>query len=117
MPRPGSKIEKSKDFKGSMKKILISLKPWHLVIGISIFLAMVGSIISLIAPNKLSDLTDYITEGLKPNINENTMTSILTDSSINPVDANKFYQFLEQSKDMEQEQILKEKYWISKCDR
>ena len=74
MPRPGSKIEKSKDFKGSVKKMLSSLKPWRIAITISFILAISAAIISIITPNKLSDLTNYITEGLKPNMNETTIT-------------------------------------------
>ena len=66
MPRP-QKIEKSKDFKGSIKKLIISLKQYHLSIIISLVLAMFSAILSLISPNKLSELADYITECLKPN--------------------------------------------------
>ena len=67
MPRPG-KIEKSKDFKGSMIKLTKSLKKYHLAILFGLILAMTNSILSLITPNKLSKITDYITEGLKPNV-------------------------------------------------
>lgn len=69
MPRPGIRghiPEKSKDFKGSIKRILSSLKKWHLLLGISLFLAMISAILALIAPNKLSDLTDEITKGISP---------------------------------------------------
>jgi len=66
MPRP-QKIEKSKDFKGSMKKLIASLKKFHIYIIISLVLAMFSSVLSLIAPNRLSNLTDYISEGLRPN--------------------------------------------------
>ncbi len=70
MPRPmgprGRVAEKSKDFKGSMKRLLGSLKKWHLLLGISLSLAMISAIIALIAPNKLSDLTDTITKGISP---------------------------------------------------
>ena len=66
MPRPG-KIEKSKDFKGSVKKLIKSLKGFYVAIIVGLILAMASSILSLIAPNKLSDITDYITVGLKPN--------------------------------------------------
>ena len=82
MPRGRGNFEKSKDFKGSITKIFKSLKPWHMVISISIILAMVSAIISLIAPNKLSDLTDYITEGLKPQVTEETFVEIMNDQSI-----------------------------------
>ena len=68
MPRPGRpKVqEKSKDFLGSMKRLLINLKPWKYLMFIALVLAMISAILSLIAPNKLSDLADLIAEGLVP---------------------------------------------------
>lgn len=68
MPRPGRGAhEKSKDFKGAVKRLVKDMKKWHVLLAISIVLAMVGSILSLLAPNKLSDLTDTITKGITPN--------------------------------------------------
>lgn len=70
MPRPGGHggkmPEKSKDFKGSMKRLFGSLKKWHSLLGIAVVLAMVSAILALITPNKLSDLTDTITKGISP---------------------------------------------------
>ena len=68
MPRPGGpKVqEKSKNFFGSMKRLLINLKPWKYLMSIALVLAMISAILSLIAPNKLSDLADLIAEGLVP---------------------------------------------------
>ena len=86
MPRPGSKIEKSKDFKGSIKKIFKSLSPWHFLLIISLSLAMISAILSLIAPNKLSDLTDYITEGITPRVSEEKIQKIMHDSDISMED-------------------------------
>lgn len=70
MPRPmgaGREVEKSKDFVGSIKRLLKNLKPWKYLLALSLILAMVSAILSLVAPNKLSDLTDTITEGITPN--------------------------------------------------
>lgn len=69
MPRPGgAKVsEKPKDFAGSIKRLLSNLKPWRYVLGMALILAMISAILSLIAPNRLSDLTDTITAGIKPN--------------------------------------------------
>ena len=89
MPRPMEKIEKSKDFKRSIKKIFKSLKPWNIFIGISIILAMASAIISLIMPNKLSTLTDYITEGLKPRITSSTVNDIMNNPKISYFDKQK----------------------------
>lgn len=86
MPRhggPNRLPEKSKDFFGSIKRLLSNLKPWKIIIVIALILAMASAIISLIAPNKLSDFTDIITEGLKPNIKklEEVSTHISTSFS------------------------------------
>ena len=72
MPRPagrfGAQREKSKDFKGSMIRLYKSLGKWKKMLIISIFLALTSSILSTIAPNKLADVTDVISEGIKPNV-------------------------------------------------
>ncbi len=69
MPRPGGpKVsEKPKNFFLSMKRLVGSLKSWHVIMTIALVIAMVSSILSLIAPNKLSDLTDEIGKGLTLN--------------------------------------------------
>ena len=69
MPRP-RKIENAKDFKGSMVKLFNSLKKYRVAIAVGLILAMTSSILALIAPNKLSDITDLITGGLKPNVDK-----------------------------------------------
>ena len=68
MPRPmRNQPEKSKDFIGSMKRLFANLKSWKILLTLSLVLAMISAILSLISPNKLSDLTDVITEGIAPN--------------------------------------------------
>ena len=73
-PGGGRVPEKSKDFKGSMKRLFISLEKWRYLFIFSLVLAMLSAILSLSAPNKLSDFTNVITKGLSPNINENTIS-------------------------------------------
>ena len=85
MPRPmgrGREIEKSKDLKGSVKKIIKSLKKFYTPIIISLILAMISAILSLVAPNKLSNLTDYITEGITPRVSEKRIQDIMKDPDI-----------------------------------
>ena len=84
MPRPGGMqvAQKSKDFKGSIKRLIKNLKPWRKLLVLSLVLAMVSAILSLVSPNYISDLTDIITEGIKPNITETTFTDIMKDPSI-----------------------------------
>ena len=68
MPRPGRGVpEKSKDFAGSMKRLIKNLKPWKTLLILSLILAMTSSVLALISPNKLSDLTDIISSGITPN--------------------------------------------------
>lgn len=87
MPRPGPRTnEKSKDFFCSMKRLLKNLNPWKYVVIFALILAMVSAILSLIAPNKLSDFTDIITDGLKPNT---TKLEEITTSIMNNFDTDK----------------------------
>ena len=78
-PMGGRVPEKSKDFKGSMKRLFVNLENWRYLFIFALILAMTSAILSLNAPNKLSDFTDVITKGLQPNINENTFNDIMND--------------------------------------
>lgn len=118
MPRPGGRRtqEKSKDFTGSMKRLLGNLKPWKILMILALCLAMISAILSLIAPHKLSDLADEIGLGLAPrvenieristammsNFNEENMQikmqEIMTSEDISLDDKN---EFLELMKNME----------------
>ena len=60
------KVEKPKDLKSSIKRLTKELKDFKLLIGLSIILAIVGSILTIITPNKLSDMVDEISLGIKP---------------------------------------------------
>ncbi len=67
MPRPGRggmTTEKSKDFKGSILRLLKNLSPWKVIMIFSLILAMTGAIVSLIAPNKLSEFANLISVAL-----------------------------------------------------
>ena len=59
--------EKAKDFKKSIKITLKELKPFKILVIISLILSALSSILSLFAPDKLKELTDTITEGLVVN--------------------------------------------------
>ena len=63
----GGTGEKAKDFKGAIKRLLKELKPFKVLVIIALILAALGSILSLVAPNRLSELTDTISEGLVVN--------------------------------------------------
>lgn len=73
--------EKPKDFMGSIKKLMKSLGSFKVLIFIALVLAALSSILSLIAPNKLSDLTDEITKGIT--INTSNMKELEEDLTKN----------------------------------
>ena len=60
----GGTGEKAKDFKSAIKRLTKELKKYKVLIIIALILAMAGSILSIFAPNKLSDLTNEISKGL-----------------------------------------------------
>ena len=60
----GGAGEKAKDFKGAIKRLFKELKPFRVLIITALILAALGSILALVAPNKLSELTDTISAGL-----------------------------------------------------
>ena len=57
-------IEKPNDFKTSMKKVIIYSSKYKLIILVGIILALLGSILTLIGPDKLKELTNVIVEGV-----------------------------------------------------
>ncbi len=107
MPRGGRNFEKSKDFKGSMKRLLSNLRPWRVMLIIALSLAMISAILALISPNKLSDLADMITSGLTPRINTETVSDIMSDQTISANDKLAFSQLLENAKTEDEDILIK----------
>ena len=71
--------EKAKNFKSAISRLFKELKSFKVIIVIATILAIGSSILSILAPNKLSDLTDEIQAGLiidKDNIQELAESSI-----------------------------------------
>ena len=58
------KPEKANNFGEAIKKLFTNLKDFKFLIIISILLSTIGAVMSIIGPNKLSDLTDEIGKGL-----------------------------------------------------
>lgn len=90
MPKRNENFEKAKDFKGSLKKLLHYLNKFHKLILIAFTLAAFSAILSIVAPNKLSDLADIISDGLVPNISDTTINEIMTDENISISDKKEF---------------------------
>ena len=100
----------SKDFFGSLKRLFKELNIFKIFVVIALLLAMFGSILSIMAPDKLSDLTDEISKGLivkKDNIetvntkiNEN-LNSInienILNSNLSDLEKNSFLEMMKSS--------------------
>lgn len=61
-------VEKAKDFKKSMQLLISYCKPYFAAILISLLLAFVSSILSIIGPEKLRQLSNIIIEGIASTI-------------------------------------------------
>ena len=108
MPRNNRVEEKVKDFKGTIIRLFKSLGQWKYILVLSSILAMFAAILSTIAPNRLSDLTNVISAGIKPNtenieliskeIYKNILNNYMTESS-NPKEIiNRFNNLTEEEK-------------------
>ena len=67
---PGHKKsnEKAKDFKGTIRKLILYCKPFLPAIVTVMLFSALSSILSIIGPDKLKELTNIITSGLATNI-------------------------------------------------
>ena len=73
----GPVFEKPKNFKEAIKRLLKELNIFKALVIISLLLASLGSILSIVSPNRLRDLTDEISKGLV--INTNNMEKLNTE--------------------------------------
>ena len=90
-------------------KLQKTLEPqWKDLFVTALVLAMISAILALISPNKLSDLTNIITDGIKPNINETVIKDIMKDKDISLEDKQKFNELLENSKDKNEKELINE---------
>ncbi|MBP3635095.1 MAG: ABC transporter ATP-binding protein [Bacilli bacterium] len=80
-PGHGPNFEKPKNFKVAISKLLFNLKTFKIFIFISLLLAMISAILSLVAPNKLADLTDEIQKGIV--LNTKNLQLIINDTKEN----------------------------------
>lgn len=60
--------EKANDFKGTWKKLLIYCRKYLGAMIVALIFAVIGTVFTLIGPDKLSELTDTITAGIMPDI-------------------------------------------------
>ncbi len=87
MPRPGGPNEKTpqkaKNFKEAIGRLFKELKSFNILITIALILAALGSVLSIIAPDKLADITDQISDGLVVNKDNLETISKKTTESLN----------------------------------
>jgi ATP-binding cassette subfamily B protein len=62
-------MEKPKDFKGSMGKLIKFSKPYYKLILLSLILAIISSVLTIIGPDNIKELTNEILKGLMSGIN------------------------------------------------
>ena len=127
---PNMQIEKAKDFKGSIKRLFNELDGFKSLILVAFILACAGSILSILAPDKLSSLTNEISKGLvidtknfklitknvtnslneenlgkvMPyiiNIDENSVLKVMTSTDISDSDKEKFKNILSDRENMQ----------------
>lgn len=75
-PGMGGTGEKAKDFKGAMKNLIKYSKPFYFVIIVAVVFSAISSILTIIGPDKLSEITDEITKGLIGNIDLNIIKNL-----------------------------------------
>ena len=71
----GAPAEKSKDFKSAVKRLVKEISHFKVFIIIALILAVASSVLSILAPNKLSEITDTISEGLV--VNQDNMQELI----------------------------------------
>ncbi|MDE6869916.1 MAG: ABC transporter ATP-binding protein/permease [Clostridia bacterium] len=76
MPGPRKNFEKAKDFKGTWGKIIRYCKKYYGVLAVAIICAIAGTVLTLIGPNKMSDLTDVLQKGLIGQIDMDAVAQI-----------------------------------------
>lgn len=68
--------EKPRDFKGVWIKLVRYCKKYFIALGIALLCAVVGTVFTLIGPDKLSDMTKVITEGLATGIDMDAVSRL-----------------------------------------
>ena len=67
----------AKSFKEAIKRLFHELEGYRKLVFLAIILAIFGSILSILAPNRLSKLTDEISKGLV--VNQENLTAVTTE--------------------------------------
>ena len=73
---PGAPGEKAKDFKSAVKRLAKELGGWKILMLVGLIFSVISSVIFISAPDKLADLTDEISNGIK--INKENLQELTT---------------------------------------
>ncbi len=130
---PMAPPQKAKNFKSAITRLFKELKSFKALIIISMILAIAGAVLSIMAPNRLADLTDEISKGLIVNtknvkkltetvttslnnekmqeildlqLNEKTTLEVMSSSEISPLEKEEFSNFLNSMSSAKPEDIL-----------
>ena len=82
----GAPVEKAKDFKGAIKRLAKELEKQKILVLIALILALLSSVISILAPDRLSVLTDEISSSLV--LRKDKLEEVVTKSINNAVSGN-----------------------------
>lgn len=75
-PRPGMPGEKAKDMSAATKKLYTYSKRFVPLVIVAVICSIVSTVLTLIGPDKLSDMTDEITKGIMTGINMDAVKKI-----------------------------------------
>lgn len=78
MPRPNGAAEKPHNLKKAVLRLFKYAKAFVPAIAVAAACSIIGTIFNLIGPDKISDITDLITEGLRGSIDLDAIVSIAT---------------------------------------
>lgn len=68
--------ERPRDFKGVWVKLILYCKKYFIFLGVAILCAIAGTVFTLVGPDKLSDMTKVITDGLMTGIDLEKVSEI-----------------------------------------
>ena len=74
--------EKVKNFSKAIRRMLAEIKPFYALIALAIVMSILGSILSVIAPDKLAEITDEISAGLV--LNREKISSVANELITDP---------------------------------
>ena len=76
-PRGRHLDEKPKDFKNSMRQLFRYCRPWYIPIVISLVFSLAATFLTIVAPDKMADLTNAISAGLYTGIDFDSVKIVL----------------------------------------